>query len=485
MKKIIKVLLIILAAMVFIVVIAIGAFCIYYNKNFQNKVYPNVVFSGQNLQGMDKNMVSDLINNQKKSFLDTVTLKYDDKSVDVKISDLGFVWDDSKTLDSIINYGRQSNYIRNILSFVRAYLVNKNISFVYDIDKDKSNQYLQQIATSVDKDPVDGKFEITNGKATEFVIGSNGKKLMIDESISRIEESIVNQRKEVVLDIQELKANGVDDMAKMGIKELIATGQSSFAGSPPNRIHNIQTGAQAFNGILIKPGENFSFITYLGEVSAKTGYLPELVIKEDKTVPEYGGGLCQVSTTFFRTAINAGFPILERTAHEYRVSYYEPAGFDATIYDPKPDLVFTNDTKNYILVQTRISGNDIFVDFYGTADGRKVEVSNSTVYNLVPPGDPIMIETTDLAPGVKQQTDIAHTGADAYFTRKITYADGTVKNDRFDSHYVPWKAKFLVGKAPDEPKTPEATPLDNLGNNNSGNTAPGVPDISQTPNTTL
>jgi vancomycin resistance protein YoaR len=451
MKRFIKFTLIFSSAILFIAVITASVFLIYYNRNFQGKVYPNVFFNKENLQGWDKNKVADLISNNKKDFSEEIALKYEDKSVQVKISDLGFVWNDNKTVDEIINYGRRGNYIENFLVFIRSYVGKKDISFIYDFDKNKTTQYLKELATSVDKEPVDGRFEIKNGKANEFVIGANGKKLLVEGNIEKIKTSIIDQDKVAKLDIQETKAKNVEDMDKMGIKEIVASGQSSFAGSPPNRIHNIRTGSQAFNGILIKPGDNFSFIQYLGDVSAKTGYLPELVIKEDKTIPEYGGGLCQLSTTFFRAAINAGFPILERTAHAYRVVYYEPAGFDSTIYDPKPDLVFTNDTKNYILVQTRIVGSDLFVDFYGTFDGRKVEVSKSTVYNYVSPGDPIMIETTDLEPGEKKQTDTAHTGADAYFTRKITYADGKAKDDRFDSHYIPWRAKFLVGKEPEKP----------------------------------
>ena len=471
MKKVVKSILILFCAVLFITVVTASVFLIYYNQNFQDKVYPNVYFSGQNLQGWDKNKVADLIANEKKSFLDEVNLNYDGKSVQTKIADLGFVWNENKTVDEITNYGRKGNYTENFLVFINSYLINKKVSFAYDFDKDKASQYLKELATSIDKEPVDGKFEIKDGKANEFVIGSDGKKLLIDENIIRIENAIINQEKNIVLDVEEIKANGVEDMDKMGIKELVATGQSNFSGSPTNRIHNINVGAQVFNGILIKPGENFSFIKYLGEVSEKTGYLPELVIKEDKTIPEYGGGLCQVSTTFFRAAINAGFPIIERTAHEYRVSYYEPAGFDATIYDPKPDLIFKNDTANYILIQTRISGTDLFVDFYGTNDGRKVDVSKSTVYNYVQPGDPIMIETTDLLPGEKKQTDIAHTGADAYFTRQITYADGTTKNDRFDSHYVPWRAKFLVGK--ESNKAPDT--------NSDDNSTPSIPNSTQAP----
>ncbi|HRY59876.1 MAG TPA: VanW family protein [Patescibacteria group bacterium] len=441
---------------------------IYFRMGFKDRVIPNVFFYGTKMTGKTGEEVYKTVSAKKAELQNQIILGYEDKSINVKISDIGFSWNDSKTARDILYVGREGNYLTNLEVWASSFVLKRDIEMAYEFDSDVLSQYLKELATSIDKESVDGKFEIKNNKVADFVIGSNGKKLLIDENVEEIKNAVITQKGTVKLNIQEVKAQNVDDMNKMGIKELVATGQSSFAYSPPNRIHNIDVGAQVFNGILIKPGENFSFITYLGEVSAKTGYLPELVIKEDKTIPEYGGGLCQVSTTFFRAAINAGFPIVERSAHAYRVVYYEPAGFDSTIYQPKPDLVFTNDTKNYILIQTRISGNDLFVDFYGTNDGRKVEVSKSTVYNLVPPGDPIMIETTELKPGEKKQTDTAHTGADAYFTRKITYSDGTVKDDRFDSHYIPWRAKFLVGK--EEPKTPEVTPPESPNSNNSPDT---------------
>ena len=137
---------------------------------------------------------------------------------------------------------------------------------------------------------------------------------------------------------------------------------------------------------MIKPGAEFSFITTLGPVDETTGYLPELVIKPNATVPEYGGGMCQVSTTAFRAALNAGLKITERTNHAYPVSYYNPQGLDATVYIPKPDLRFINNTPGYILIQTKIVGTQLFFDFYGTNDGRSVTLQGPTVLEHNPDG---------------------------------------------------------------------------------------------------
>jgi vancomycin resistance protein YoaR len=159
----------------------------------------------------------------------------------------------------------------------------------------------------------------------------------------------------------------------MGIRKKIGHGESNFRGSPKNRIHNIHNAAGKFEGVVVPPGETFSFVKNLGPVDASTGYKEELVIKNHKTIPEFGGGVCQVSTTLFRAAVNTGLKITERRNHAYPVQYYAPQGTDATVYIPKPDLQFINDTPGYILIQPYFQGTILSFDIFGTSDGRQVE----------------------------------------------------------------------------------------------------------------
>lgn len=307
---------------------------------------------------------------------------------------------------------------------------------------------LSLIADEIKTEPVDAKFTMENNKVQEFQASQNGLDLNIESSVARINSEVIeenNKEVELVVDeiLAEITTNSINDL---GIKELIGVGESNFSGSPSNRRHNISVGTNSLSGILVKPGEEFSILDGLGEINGATGYLPELVIKGNKTVPEYGGGLCQVATTMFRAAVNSGLPITERKHHKYRVSYYEPAGFDATIYDPSPDLKFLNDTDHHILIQGKIVGSLLYFEFYGTNDGRKTEVTKPVIYNITYPGPAKYIETTELAPGQKKWVEGSHNGADAYFTRKVTYKDGEVKEDRWDSHYVAWQAVCMVGK---------------------------------------
>jgi vancomycin resistance protein YoaR len=197
----------------------------------------------------------------------------------------------------------------------------------------------------------------------------------------------------------------------------------------------------------------------LGKIDASSGYLEELVIKDNRTTPEFGGGLCQVSSTLFRAALNAGLNIVERQNHKYRVSYYEPpVGMDATIYDPAPDFKFQNNFGSFIYIQSKIAGTKITFEIYGTKDSRVVEISAPVLGDIVDPGAPVYVETDTLAPGEKKQIEKAHQGATARFDYKVSKDGQVIQQTTFVSKYVPWPERWLVGKG--TPPTPTSSCTD-------------------------
>lgn len=318
---------------------------------------------------------------------------------------------------------------------------------ILSLDKDFVSSQLEAFNQKISQEPKNARFEMKDGKVTEFQASQKGLVIDQDATFMKIIEEVLKNKKntiEVVI-MEVLPEITTESVNNLGITELIGVGESNFAGSPINRRRNISVGSATLHGLLIKPGEEFSLIKALGKIDSAHGYYPELVIVQGKTKPEYGGGLCQVATTLFRAAVNTGLPITERSAHAYRVVYYEPAGFDATIYDPHPDLRFINDTGNYILIQTYIDGNNLRYEFWGKSDGRVVEVEKPRIFNITSPPPTKIIETTDLAPGKKVCTESAHAGADAVFKRTIKMPDGTQKEDIFRSHYKAWQAVCQVG----------------------------------------
>lgn len=240
-----------------------------------------------------------------------------------------------------------------------------------------------QIANSVNTEASEPAMKIENGRVTEFAPPQTGKILDRFASTMKIMDALAQGQTTVNLSVNTTEPKKpLGELNNLGITELIGRGESKFNGSPANRRHNIKVGVSKMAGVIIKPGEEFSFNKYLGPVEAYAGFKPELVIKATGTVPELGGGLCQVSSTTFRAAMHAGLPITQRRNHSYAVQYYAPQGTDATIYPGVIDLKFTNDTGNSILIWPYFKDDNYLVfDFYGTYDGRKVELGTPYSYD--------------------------------------------------------------------------------------------------------
>jgi vancomycin resistance protein YoaR len=239
--------------------------------------------------------------------------------------------------------------------------------------------------------------------------GNEGRALSRERLLTLANQAIAHGEKEVEIPLAVVppKVEASEELQGLGIRELIAVGHTRFKGSPANRKHNIGIGLAHYNGMLISPGATFSFNENLGPVDDSTGYKKELVIKPEGTIPEFGGGLCQVSSTLYRAAIYAGLPITERAPHSYAVTYYSQIGghgLDATIYPPSRDLKFTNDTPASLLIQSYVDGDNAYFKFYGASDGRKVELEGPYISNQRnPPSEPLIVPDKKLAPGEKSR----------------------------------------------------------------------------------
>lgn len=318
-------------------------------------------------------------------------------------------------------------------------------------DRAKTLAYLETLRPNIDIAPRDAKFSITDGRVEEFQTSVVGRGIDAGETLQRLQASLADSADPAgQVSIAVIETKPLTDTVptnNLGITELVSEARTNFRGSPPNRIYNLSFGAKKLHGLLIQPGETFSLVHALGPIDAKNGWKPELVIKGVKITPEFGGGLCQVATTMFRTVLNAGLPILERQNHSLRISYYEPPiGLDATIYEPKPDLKFKNDYQQPLLLQTRVEGTQLIFSFYGTKDARVVEIPEPKVFNKTGVPATKNIEVDDLKPGEKVCQAPGHPGADAIATYIVTKADGTKVTQEFKSHYRPLPVICRVGK---------------------------------------
>jgi len=256
-------------------------------------------------------------------------------------------------------------------------------------DEIKLRAYIaEHIVPQVQTSPVNARFQVEDGKVNQFALPQDGTIVNVDETVQVVQKTLAIRSRTASVAMQIVKPiiSDTGDSEKLGIKKLLAVGESDFKGSPKNRIKNIEVGTSRYNGILIAPNEEFSFNAFLGPVNKEAGFAPELVIKNNVTTPEFGGGLCQVSSTVFRAAVNSGMKITSRRNHSYAVRYYGVPGFDATIYPPYTDFRFLNNTPGYILIQTKIDGTKLSFEFWGTDDSRSVVVDGPHPYGKKPDG---------------------------------------------------------------------------------------------------
>lgn len=321
-------------------------------------------------------------------------------------------------------------------------------------------EWQQQTGTQP-QDPV-FTYDPATLKVTAFTPPRNGRTIQIEQTKAQLLEGmeVLLQQPETKTVTKELAlvetppTTSLASLNTLGIQERIGFGESKYAHSIPNRIHNVAITAQRINNVIIPPGSEFSFNKTLGDVSAATGFRSAYVIKNGKTELGDGGGVCQVSTTLFRAVLDAGLAVTKRLAHSYRVSYYEldrKPGADATVYAGDVDFRFKNDTPNHILVHavTDDKNTYMYVELYGTSDGRYTKIVEHKTWDPRPALPPEYFPDPTLPPGKVVQIDWAASGIRASLTNVIYDKNNTeIRRDTYVSNYRPWSAKYLQGVAP-------------------------------------
>ena len=342
-----------------------------------------------------------------------------------------------------------------------------NDGYQIDVNTEAFSVFLNSLAPSLSISPVNARF-IFNDDTRQLDLlepAVIGRQLDIDTSISIINERLKAGEHEIPLQFAVVNPAVTDDSTgeELGITELVHQETSYFYGSDAARVQNIETASAQFHGLLIPPGTTFSMADALGNVSLENGYAEALIIYGDQTIQGVGGGVCQVSTTLFRAAFFAGFPIEERHAHAYRVGYYEMrrdgtkdpnlAGLDATVYVPIVDLKFTNDTEHWLLMETYMGNYDSLTwKFYSTSDGRTVNWETTGPTNVIPAPEPLYRENPDLETGELEKVDYAAEGAEITVTRTVYKGDSVYFSDSFYTKFQPWQEVWEYGPGTELPE---------------------------------
>jgi len=342
------------------------------------------------------------------------------------------------------------------------------LAFPEDINNLELDLILTKINDQIKRESRNAVFDYEKDKDGNFIVNEfiphlDGLEIDKNELENKIKE-IITSLDNTNINLEEIRPIYLDLPLKIvepditlektndfGIKELIGFGDSEYDHSIPNRIWNVSLTAEKMNNILVEPGEEFRFNNTLGEVSKRTGYRSAYVISGGKTVLGDGGGVCQVSTTYFRAILNAGLEVTKRKAHSYRVSYYElnqKPGIDATVYSGDVDLRFLNDTGHHLLIRSSADADELYmkVEIYGTSDGRTTQIVDHETWGQRGAPAPAYYPTTEIPAGTFKQIDWAVSGIKASFKNIVKDKDGNlIREEEYYSNYVPWSAKYLQG----------------------------------------
>ena len=453
-----------LIALFLVAVVAFAGYIIQEEKKLSNRFYPNV-YIDHILVGRKTKKEAAALFSKRAGDLDklTITVVYKDVPIATASGQQLVV---HRNVDEVVEraylIGRVNHLPSRISQKIKTLFNRDKFDFETQLTYDKTSlsDFISNQEDKYNKPAKNALFKFENNRVVNFRVEEKGAKIGSEKLLSDIETKIIFWKKNpknetVVLTDQTIEPEiTLAKSNQFGIEELVAVGKSNYAGSIPGRAHNVILATSKFNGILVPKDGVVSFNEIVGDISADTGYEQAYIIKGGRTVLGDGGGVCQVSTTLFRAALNAGLPILQRTAHAYRVGYYEndsKPGFDATVYAPYVDLKIKNNTPGYLLIQTETDPAtlNVYFRFYGKKDGRQVYISPGTLTDVSPPPDPKYEDDPTLKKGVTKQVDFAAWGGKTSFSYKVTSAINPDVNfeKTFFSNFKPWQAVYLVGQA--------------------------------------
>ena len=317
----------------------------------------------------------------------------------------------------------------------------------------QADAFIRRLQQALNRPPKDATFAVS-GSAVHIVPDLPGRLLNVPTTVGKIVRAALsptNRIAALVVETKRAKRTG-KDLQAMGVKELVSSYTTEFGGVP-NRIHNVQVVSHLIDNTLIAPGTTFSFNGTTGDRNASKGFLEAPVIINGELTTGLGGGVCQVSTTVFNAAYEAGLNITARTNHALYISHY-PQGRDATVNYPDVDLKFVNDTGAWLLLRTFVSSYSLTVNLYGTSPHRRVV---SETAPLVVTGHPPTqwVKDPKLTKGTKQIVEAGSPPLSTSVHRKVYAADGKLLYDNvWSSRYDGEKRVVHIGKKKAKPAGP-------------------------------
>lgn len=462
-----KKLVIAIGAVALLLVVFIGIMCMQFKGE---KIVKNTYVNDISIGGLTKSQAKQEL--AKKYNLDNVEFNYNDRNWKVKSQDLNLSADLDKTVENAYNLNRKNGFFSNLSKTISANFGKKSdLVVVTNYDKNKLKTEMEKIAKEIDVEVKDAAIDISSEKV-KVVPDSDGLKMDISKSMNSFDSQLKKGKYTNKLVVKATPAK-IKKEQLANIDTNLGKYATTFKTSQVNRSINIKLATDSISNVLLMPGETFSFNKLTGKRSKANGYKSAPVIVEGEMEDDYGGGVCQVSSTLYNSVLYAGLEITNVKNHTIPSSYV-PKGRDATVADSGIDFLFKNNLKHPIYIKNYVSGNQIVCNIYGSAEDKQ-NITISTKLDGVSQTTMKRVNDPSMPKG-KEKVD--KSGRNAYSVstyRTFNDANGKkIKTEKIANSYYPKKEGIiLVGtmepKPEEKPKPEENKDNQNTNNQNTNN----------------
>lgn len=328
---------------------------------------------------------------------------------------------------------------------------------------------VERLAKRIDRPSQEPRVRLVDGVPTLLAAGVPG--VVVDQAaaVAAIRDAFYATNRVVEIPTKAVTPQLSDaDIRTLRFDDVLSTGRSRFEGSASYRITNIKAGVSRINGVLIPPQTEFSFNTIIGDIDEANGFVQGYAVVNNRTQLEWGGGICQVSTSVFRAAFYAGLTITEWHPHPFYISWYDAdaypnnptrdgPGLDAAIFTGEDDLRFVNDTEHWMMIDATMDESQQILDIQlrGKDTNREVRVTGPIVVNTIPaPADPVYVDDPSLPQGKVKQSDKARDGMNIVVYREIIRDGKADPSEEFATSFAPWPNIYLRGTGGQSNTTP-------------------------------
>lgn len=461
MKKLNKNTLIAIVVIVLLVIVGIIGYVFSINKKvatWENKIYPEINVYGVNIGGLNKEEAIALLEEKLPSIIMDKKLKVlvGDKSLELSYETLKPTYDIEAVVEEALDYGKDKGVFakNSLVKGKKAIELNAKIDF----DQEALIAFENKVLEEVNIEPKNASININSGNIS-IIKEEAGKTIDKDELHNKLVESIngnLNHEQELTFELKDQEANiKSTDLEKITGK--ISEFSTHYNNTGDGRVRNMEIAAGIISGTIVMPREEFSYNALIGDTTPDKGYEKANTYVGNKVVPDYGGGICQVSTTLYRAIMRANIRSTERLNHSLTVSYSE-LGLDATVANGVVDYKFVNTYDFPIYINGYVSGGIVNFSIYGNVEamGNKTYELVNEVHEKYEPKKKYEEDST-MEEGVEKVVSYGMPGYKAS-SYQVTYENGVEINREFIATDIYMTTDTIVKKGTkkkEEPKKEE------------------------------